>query len=309
MTVSNTDGGYDATHKLSAQQRHTSPPQPLAFPLPFAMHQLLLHGLPLEEQAAIVQTWGWPALGLLRLSLWRHGEERVNDVLLEAGLSAASLSWTGGFTGTTGLTFREAVADGRLAIREAAALGAKVLVVAPGARGGHTLRHALRVTGEGLKYLADEAADRGVRLAVLMDPLSRRSGATCVNELQAAEQLQVQVNASVLGWACPLHRWEEFSDGGSAWNAVAGRLWVAWCPLPPDEQRGAAQWRMRMQLGLEFLWRNGFRGQWEFWPETPADRHALPVDHWPRMTESVAAVRESLSKFAAVESGRRTSGW
>ncbi|HUQ68998.1 MAG TPA: hypothetical protein VM165_05720, partial [Planctomycetaceae bacterium] len=136
MSVFNNDDAFDVTPQLSPSEQSREAPRDQLRELRVGLHQLLLHGLPLEEQAAIVQGLGWRSLGLLRLSLWRFGEERTGELLREAGLGVSSLSWAGGFTGTAGFTFREAVADGRQALREAAAVGAETLVIAPGGRGG-----------------------------------------------------------------------------------------------------------------------------------------------------------------------------
>jgi hypothetical protein len=309
VTVSNTDGGYDATHEPPAAERHTPPPAALTRDVRLGVHQLLLHGLSLEEQIAAAHALGWSALGLLRLSLWRSGEERIADLLQEAGLAAASLSWAGGFTGTTGFTFREAVVDGRLAIREAAALGAETLIVAPGARGGHTLRHAQRVTFDGLRYLADAAAEHRVRLAVMIDPAPRRGGTTSLCSLESVRQLFERVNCPLLGLACPVHRWEGLANDPSEWNGLANRVWVAWSGLPPDEVRAAEVWRQRVQSGLQWLMRHGFSGGWEFWTESPGERCTTADARWRQTVDLTVAIRDSLSRFAGVESGRRSPGW
>lgn len=310
MSVFNNDGASDVTPQLSAGEQSPDPARDQPRELRVGLHQLLLHGLPLEVQAAIVQGLGWQSLGLLRLSLWRFGEERAGELLREAGLGVSSLSWAGGFTGTVGLTFREAVADGRQALREAVAVGAATLVVAPGGRGGHTLRHAQRVAVDGLKFLADEAAARRVRLALKCDVSSRRPRWTCVQTLETAAQILHRVDSSWLGLACPVQHLNV--ETLRVLESLADRVWLAWSNLPCEGSGDVGaldRWQHRASAALEALLRGGFRGEWEFRPDSVTDRCTLPATHWPHVRAAVAAVRQGLSNFSAVESGRRPQAW
>ena len=65
----------------------------------------------------------------------------------------SNLLWAGGFTGSDGHTFRESVDDAAEAIRLAAALHARSLVVYSGAPGGHTHNHARRLLVDALRQL------------------------------------------------------------------------------------------------------------------------------------------------------------
>ncbi|HUQ70514.1 MAG TPA: hypothetical protein VM165_13365, partial [Planctomycetaceae bacterium] len=180
----------------------------------------------------------------------------------------------------------------------------------PGGRGGHTLRHAQRVTVDGLKFLADEAAARRVRLAVKCDLFARRPRWTCVQTLESAAQILSRVNSSWVGLACPVHHLN--AEALRVLESLAGRLWLAWSNLPcegPSDTCAVERWQHRATEVLEVLLRGGFRGEWEFRPDSVTDRCTLPATHWSAVREVVAAVRQGLSNFSAVESGRRPQAW
>jgi len=110
-----------------------------------------------------------PAIALWRTKLSDVGVDAARGLLRTHGLRVSSLQWAGGFTGSSGSdgrTFRESVADAIEAVGTAAAVGAGVLVLHPGCRGGHTLGHAHRLLSEACEILAPLAWDAGVRLAI-----------------------------------------------------------------------------------------------------------------------------------------------
>jgi sugar phosphate isomerase/epimerase len=133
-------------------------------------------------RAAISQTttsrWELPAEidracehGFDRLSLWRPklsnvGAAAAARMLRATGVQPSSLQWAGGFTGGDGRSFAESVADALEAIDVAAEVGAPVVVVHGGCRGGHTLAHARRLLLQALDTIAPAAAGAGVILAL-----------------------------------------------------------------------------------------------------------------------------------------------
>src|SRR5271167_1707219 len=85
---------------------------------------------------------GYQAAGIRSIGVWRRklcdfGEERGIELLRESGLNVSSFSSAGGFTGSDGQTFREAVDDALDAVRLAADIRAGCLVVVTGGRAGH----------------------------------------------------------------------------------------------------------------------------------------------------------------------------
>ena len=74
--------------------------------------------------------------------------------------------WAGGFTGSDGRSYRESIEDAGEALRTAAELDCRTLVVYSGPRAGHTSSHARRLVAGALTQLAAEAGEWGVTLAI-----------------------------------------------------------------------------------------------------------------------------------------------
>jgi sugar phosphate isomerase/epimerase len=132
--------------------------------------------------------------GFDRLSLWRPklsdvGPRGAAAILTGAGVRASSLQWAGGFTGGDGRSFRECVDDALEAIDDAAAVGATVVVVHSGCRGGHTRAHARRLLVGALETLAPVARSVGVTLA--LRPLHAAVAERCSFLARPAEALDV----------------------------------------------------------------------------------------------------------------------
>jgi sugar phosphate isomerase/epimerase len=119
-----------------------------------------------DEDVNHFRAAGVAGIGVWRKKLSDFGEERGIDLLIESGLSVASLSCAGGFTGSDGQTFREAVEEGLEAVRLAAEMRAECLVVVTGSRSGHTANHARRLVSEALSELGDLGSELGVQIAV-----------------------------------------------------------------------------------------------------------------------------------------------
>lgn len=120
-----------------------------------------------DEDVAGCQRAGIRGLGIWFRKLTEFGEERALDLLRESGLTVTSLSCAGGFTGSDGYTFCEAVSEALDAVRLAAELRAGCLVVVTGGRAGHTLNHASRLAVDAMRTLGDAGGELGVQIALL----------------------------------------------------------------------------------------------------------------------------------------------
>jgi len=74
---------------------------------------------------------GYESIGVWRQKLADFGEEAGIDLLAESGLRVSHLLWAGGFTGSDGRTWNEAIDDACQAIRLAGAMNAGCLIVYP----------------------------------------------------------------------------------------------------------------------------------------------------------------------------------
>lgn len=126
----------------------------------------------------------YAASGINSIGIWRHKIE-FNDCdyetldyeivaahLQDMRMDVSSLTWAGGFTGSCGQTFHEAIKDARDALYNAYMIGAKCLIINPGALNGHTYNHALANLRSALQHLLPIARDLGIRL--VLEPVSTR---------------------------------------------------------------------------------------------------------------------------------------
>jgi sugar phosphate isomerase/epimerase len=109
---------------------------------------------------------GYEAIGVWRQKLTDFGEEAGIDLLADSGLRVSNLLWAGGFTGSDGRTWDDAIEDGCQAIRLAGATNAGCLIVYPGGRNNHIYSHAERLFRVALETLLSLAEAAGVTLAI-----------------------------------------------------------------------------------------------------------------------------------------------
>ena len=131
-----------------------------------SVNELTTYRWSFEEDAHNYVRAGFSAMGVWRPKLSDYGEEKGVELLKEVGLSVSSLNWVGGFTGSDGRSYEEAVADARDAIRLAAELGAGCLIVYSGSRSGHTHSHARRLLRNAIRQLLPIAEEFNVTLAI-----------------------------------------------------------------------------------------------------------------------------------------------
>lgn len=153
--------------------------------------------------------------GIESLAAWRpklcdFGEERCVDLVRDSGMRVTSLGWAGGFTGANGHSFDEAVDDAQEAIRDAAALGAESLTIISGAQQRHIHTHAQRLLVEGLEHVLDQAAEKGVTLALQPMHGIYRDEWTFLNTLDEALEILDRLDHPYLRLAFgTYHLWEE----------------------------------------------------------------------------------------------------
>jgi sugar phosphate isomerase/epimerase len=108
--------------------------------------------------------------GVPYIGVWRHkldgGAEKASAMIRSEGLRVSSLCRGGWFSAHTAEERRKRVADNRVAIEEAALLGAPVLVVVAGPANGQTLSDARATVLDGLLEVLPEAEKAGVILGI-----------------------------------------------------------------------------------------------------------------------------------------------
>jgi sugar phosphate isomerase/epimerase len=108
--------------------------------------------------------------GVPYIGVWRHKLDgdvaRAAATIHSAGLRVSSLCRGGWFSAPTAEERRERIADNRLAIEEAATLGAPVLAIVSGPANGQTLSDARTTVIEGLLEILPDAQKAGVILGI-----------------------------------------------------------------------------------------------------------------------------------------------
>lgn len=104
------------------------------------------------------------------IGVWRHklngNAAKASTLIRSEGLRVSSLCRGGWFSAPTPEERRKRVADNRLAIEEAALLGAPVLVIVSGPANGQTLDDARATVMDGLHEVLPDAEKAGVILGV-----------------------------------------------------------------------------------------------------------------------------------------------
>jgi sugar phosphate isomerase/epimerase len=133
----------------------------------FSVNQMTTLRASFAEDLTSRHQAGMSTIGLWRKKIDEIGEAEAVDALRKSGLEVTTLSYAGGFSGSAGLQFREALEDGYEALFTAAAVGARTLIVSPGSRGRYTARHEFRLVTQAIRELSFVAEELGVQLAVM----------------------------------------------------------------------------------------------------------------------------------------------
>jgi sugar phosphate isomerase/epimerase len=131
-----------------------------------ALNEITTFRASLLDDVTACQDMGITGIGLWRRKITDFGDERTVELLRDSGLHVTSLSWAGGFTGSYGLSFDEAVDDARAALQLGRNLNADCLAIVTGTRNNHTANYARKLVVDGLRQLADDAGEAGIALAL-----------------------------------------------------------------------------------------------------------------------------------------------
>lgn len=131
-----------------------------------AISQLTTLRWSLEQDIDAAVQRGIGGIGLWRPKVDDLGVEETSEHLLANGLRASSLSWAGGFTGSDGRRFADAVDDAIDAIEQACMVGAETLVVLVGGRNNHIRRHLHKTICQALVEVNAVAVAHDISLAI-----------------------------------------------------------------------------------------------------------------------------------------------
>lgn len=262
------------------------------------------------------------ALGFDALAIWRHklsdvGLVRARGLLARAGLRASSMQWIGGFTGGDGRSFDESLADAAEAVEAAATIGAPVVVVHAGCRGGHTRSHARRLLCEAIERLAPLADRAGVTLAIKpFHPVVAGGHSFLSSLVDALEILDELVEHGptrpCVGLAIDFWHFGDDPDLGALLPLVVGRTAIVQVadrtgPVTPEQERlPIGRGSLPLEDLAEAFLECGYRGDFEFDPVG----EAVEADGYDRALESLARTASGWSRrvqdhsaYASVPSG------
>jgi sugar phosphate isomerase/epimerase len=221
-----------------------------------------------DEDVTHFETVGVGGVGVWRKKLCEFGEERGIEMLGDSRLKVSSLACAGGFTGSDGQSFREAVDDALDAVRLAAEMQASCLVVVTGARAGHTSNHARNIVCQALRELGDAGGELGVQIAV--QPMRRQPFNRCtfLTSLDATLDLLDRCRHSQVGLVFDVAQfWDEASADGRLsrivpWIKIAGLSDIRATVRPQDESRPAVS-GVPLAKMIRSLEESGYQGWYD----------------------------------------------
>jgi sugar phosphate isomerase/epimerase len=210
-----------------------------------SLNQATVKKLGVEEAVRLCVRHDIPAIGLWRDRVAEAGLGEAVAAVRGAGLHVSSLCRGGFFTYADGDGRREARADNRAAVAEAAELGADTLILVCGGLvpGSRDLGLARRMVADGIGELVPEAQRLGVRLGIeALHPMFCADRCV-ISSLAEAVDLALAFPADAVGvavdtyhvwWDARLHAEIARAAGRIVSYQVCDWLW----PLPQDAYLG-----------------------------------------------------------------------
>lgn len=136
----------------------------------------------------------YAAAGVKGITVWRdtlqgHDPAQVGEMIHGAGMEVVSLCRGGFFPGLTSKARQAAIEDNRKALDEAAALGAPLVVLVPGADPGQGLAQSRKQIMEGIEAVLPQAEANGVKLGIEALHPMLADNRSAVNTLKQANDM------------------------------------------------------------------------------------------------------------------------
>lgn len=181
-------------------------------PLP-DLSRLCIHTITTKQWAIETAAAKYATAGVKGISVWRDtlaGRDinKTGRLLRDNGLSVVSLCRGGFFPGKTAAERTKAIDDNRLAIAEAHALGAPLIVLVCGAVPGQPLTESRKQILDGIAALLPDCQAAGIKLAI--EPLHPMyaDNRSAVNTLAQANDMVEALKSPFVGVAADVyHIW------------------------------------------------------------------------------------------------------
>lgn len=156
----------------------------------FSFSQITTCGSSCEDDLSGIAKSDLAAIGMWTNKIAGLESGALTEKLSQSGLAVSSLSFIGGFTGSLGMTYREAMEEAYQTLFQAASLGARSVVVATGSRGTcYTEKHERKVVCLAIRELAFVADMLDINLAILPMRKELSKPWTYLDSLAAALEL------------------------------------------------------------------------------------------------------------------------
>jgi len=164
-----------------------------------AISQLTTLRWDIKQEIIAAKKHGFSGIGIWRPKLDDWGIDDTAEALLENRLRVSSLSWAGGFTGSDGRCYSDAVEDAIDAIRDAELLGAETLIVLAGGRNNHIKRHLHNTLCRALREINEAAISHGIKIAI--EPIHPGCGEewSFVNDIQSTLPILHAIDSDNVG--------------------------------------------------------------------------------------------------------------
>jgi len=191
----------------------------------FSLNSATVAGLGLGKLLGEAGRRGFAAVGLWRDDLGGMALRESARLVRASGLRLSSLCRAGLFTNVDVVGRRAAIDDSKVAVDEAAALGAAALVVVPGGLVGRDLAGCRQMVRDALGEVASYAHEQGVKLALEpMHPLLVQERSV-ITSLRQANDLVEELDDECLGLTYDTyHLWWD-AEIASQTRRAAGRIW------------------------------------------------------------------------------------
>jgi len=176
----------------------------------------------------------YPQAGVKGITVWRqhlagYDIAKAGSLLRDAGLDIVSLCRGGFFPSTTAQGLQAAIDDNLLAIEQAHALGAPLIVLVCGAVPGQSLEDSRRQISDGIAAVLPAAEQAGVKLAI--EPLHPMyaDDRSAINTMKQANDLCEGLGSPAsLGIAVDVYHvwWDDTLESQIALTAEKNRLFA-----------------------------------------------------------------------------------
>ncbi len=287
--------------KLSINQSNEALPTDLSHnshapqSLKFSLSQITTCRSSWEDGIQQIGKSSIPGIGLWKRKLVDVETNQLVDRLMDSGLAVSSMSFIGGFTGSMGMSYAEAMEDAYETMFLAAAVQARCVVIAPGSRGKYSARHERKLVVHAIRELAAMADELRLDLAVLPMRADVSRSWSFLHTLDDAMGLLSQVDCPRAGLAFDAFHLLNDPANLEAVSAIADRIKHVQLS---DQKAGLGSKDVRCLPGegslplqplVQSLVANNYRGHFDVpvWPKhssaTPTQDVIQRCEDWFRM--------------------------